>query len=157
MANDDEDKPPASEFDRMSLASLKRELASQQATTEQQRIEAKERLRAEAEKARAFPWPMLLAVLGGGALFFLLVAFALQASFPEVADYVIPDFVYHPYDGGPPPVRPDAARVDAGMPDAALVAPHHGHHGTGPHTGTETGDDLGLDTTGGGDDPLEGL
>jgi hypothetical protein len=157
MADDDDKKPGMSEFDRMSLASLKRELESQKATTEQQRADAKERLKAESEKSRAFPWATLAAVVVGGAVFFVLVAFALQASFPAVSDYMIPDFVYHPYDGGPPRVYPDAARSDAGTPDAGHPGGHHGHHGTGTHTGTGTGGDLGLDTTGGSDDPLEGL
>ena len=157
MADDqDEKKPALTDFERMSLTSLKRELASQQATTEQQRTEAKERLRAESEKARAFPWRMLLAVLLGGAVFFVLVAIALEASFPEVSDYMIPDFVYHPYDGGPPRVHPDAGHpADAGTPDSGHPASHHPHHGTS--AGTGAGGDLGLDTTGGTDDPLEGL
>jgi hypothetical protein len=157
MADDDSKKPPASDFERMSLASLKRELASQQATTEQQRADAKERLRAESEKSKAFPWGTLAAVVVGGAVFFVLVAFGLEASFPEVSDYMIPDFVYHPYDGGPPRVYPDAAHVDAGTPDTgAAAAAHHPHHGTGTHAPTPGGD-LELDTTGGSDDPLEGL
>ncbi len=157
MADDDEKEPELTDFERMSLASLKRELTAQQAATEQQRIEAKERLDAEANKARAFPWRMLLAVLLGGFVLFVGVAFALQASFPEVADYVIPDFVYHPYDAGPPVEHPDAGhrRADASAADAGAAPAHHGHHATGTHTGT--GEDLGLDTSGGTDDPLEGL
>ncbi len=151
---DDDDKPPMSDFERMSLASLKRELASQQATSEQQRADAKERLAAEAEKAHAFPWRTLLAVLLGGAVLFVGVAFALQATMPAVADWVIPDFVYHPGDAGPPPEYPDAGPPgDAGMPDAGRAVIRR-RRDASAQPGTE---DLGLERTGGTADPLEGI
>ncbi len=75
-------------------------------------------------------------------MFFVLVAFALQASFPEVADMVVPYFVYHPCDGGPPSVYADAASSDAGT-----RCVHHGHGAH--HTPTGPGGDLELDTTAG--------
>jgi hypothetical protein len=159
----DDPKKPGSEFDRMSLGSLQRELEMQKAKSEAAREEAKARMAEEAAKQKAFPWGTLAAVLGGGILLFFGLVYALRASFPGVAAAALPDWVYTPYDGGPPPARPDAGPpVVASPPDAGV---HHtgghggGHGGHGGSSGSSSSsggldlDGLGGDTT----DPVEGL
>jgi len=145
------DEPPK-DFDRMSLGSLKRELETQKAKTESAREEARERMRADEKKARAFPWATVLGIVVVGIAVFFGLIYALRESFPEVAHSVLPIFVYAPPDTGPPPA-PDAwiAPLDAGI-DAHHVA-HHPH----ATTVAPPGDDLGLGDLGDGSDPIEGV
>ncbi len=155
---DEGDDPPKSktDFERMSLNSLKREMEVQKAKTEMVREAAKARLAEEEKKARAFPWALVLGIVVVGAGAFVGAVYALRESFPEVAHSVLPIFMYSPPDTGPAFVYPDAAVVPH---DAGIDAPaHHGaHHAHPPSaTGTGTGDDLGLGDLGGGSDPIEG-
>lgn len=149
-----------SELERMSLDSLKRELEVQKAQTAQAREAAKERIEEESRKAKAFPWPMLLGVLGAGVVLFFVLVFALRSSFPGVAEAALPDWVYTPPpDAGP---RPDAGHaVAAGPPDAGHASTGHtGHHTpTGHHSSSSSGG-LDLSGLGGGEDetdPVGGL
>lgn len=154
---DQGDDPPKSktDFERMSLNSLKREMEVQKSKTESAREEARERMRAEEKKARAFPWGTIAGVVVVGIAVFFGAVYALRESFPDMAGAVLPIFVYHPADTGPPPVFPDAAHVahDAGV-DAHHAAAHHPHP---PTTGAGSGGDLGLGDLGGGSDPIEGV
>ena len=151
MAGEGDDPPK--DFDRLSLGSLKRELEVQKSKTEMVREEARERLRLEEQKKKAFPWAIVLAIVIGGAGLFFGVVFLLRESIPAVANYVLPAFVYVAPDAGPPPVD---AWVAPDVGDDAHVA--HTHH---PHppasSGTGTGDDLGLGDLGHGTDPIEGV
>jgi hypothetical protein len=152
---DQGDEPPK-DFDRMSLGSLKRELEVQKSKTESAREEARERMRAQEQKAKAFPWGTIAGVVIVGIGVFFGAAYALRESFPNMAGAVLPIFIYHPADTGPPAVFPDAAHV---AHDAGVDAPHHvAHH---PHATTTTGGsgggDLGLGDLGGGSDPIEGV
>jgi hypothetical protein len=159
MADEGDDPPRKSntDFERMSLDSLKREMAVQKAKTESAREESKARLAEGDKQAKAFPWAAVLGivVLGLGGFFGLV--YALRASFPEVAQSVLPVFMYSPPDTGPPPA-PDAwiAPHDAGV-DAHHVT-HHAPHPSGTGTGTTGGhgDDLGLGDLG-GSDPIGGV
>ncbi len=169
MSEDDPTKktPDAgpSAYDRMSLDSLKRELATEKERSVAAREAARDRLEEETKKHRAFPWGTLAGVIGGGLVVLLGVIYLLRASFPAVADAAFPDWVFTPHDAGPPHVRPDAgppARPDAGPP----AAPHgtgHGHtghgHGSSSGTGSSGSGSGGLDlgATDPTDDPLEGL
>lgn len=152
------DEPPK-DFDRLSLGSLKRELEVQKSKTETAREESRERLRAEENKAKAFPWGTIAGVLVVGVVVFFGMVYALRESFPDMAGAVLPIFVYVPSDTGPPPVFHDAAHVavDAGPAEPEHHVTHH-HTGTGTGTGTGAhGDDLGLGDLGGGSDPIEGV
>lgn len=157
MADEGDDpRKSKTDFDRMSLNSLKREMEVQKAKTEAVREAAKER-RAEQEKEkRAFPWAMVVGILIVGVGGFFGIVYALRESFPAVAHSVLPIFMYSPPDTGPP--RPDAwvAPNDAGTD--AYVAPTVHHHP--PHTGTGStpGGDLGLGDLGDGEaDPIGGV
>ena len=99
-------------------------------------------------------------VLAGGVVVLFGLVYLLRASFPGVAEMALPDWVYTPYDGGPPRTRPDAGpRVVAAEPDAGRHGGHHGH-GTGSGSGTGTGSSgsgLDLGTGEDTDDPIGGL
>lgn len=168
MADDEPTKKPEtgpSAYDRMSLNSLQRELEAEKQRGATAREAARERIEAETKKQQAFPWGVLLGVLGGGLVVFLGIVYLLRASFPGVAEAAFPDWVFTPHDAGPPHERPDAgppARPDAGPP----AAPHgagHGHtghgHGSSSGTGSSGSGSGGLDlgATDPTDDPLEGL
>ncbi len=156
MANEG-DEPPSKDYERMSLGSLKRELEVQKTRTETAREESRERMRAQEKKAGAFPWGTIGGIVVVGILVFFGLVYALRESFPSVAGAMLPIFVYHPSDTGPPPVFHDAAHVphDAG-PDAHHVAHHH-DPAHPPASGTSGGGDLGLGDLGGGSDPIEGV
>lgn len=146
---------PKKDYERMSLGSLKRELEVQKAQTEMAREESKARLAANEQKARAFPWGMVLGivVLGLGGFFGLV--YALRESFPAVAQTVMP-FMYVPPPDAGVPLRPDAWIAPH---DAGTDAHHVAHHPHPPTSGTGSGSDLsGLGDLGGsGNDPLEGM
>jgi hypothetical protein len=149
----DEGDPKSKDYERMSLGSLKRELEIQKSKTESAREDAKVRRAEEEKKAKAFPWAAVLGIVIAGGLGFFGLVYALRESFPEMAQSVLPVFVYVPPDTGPPPA-PDAwiAPHDAGV-DAHHAAPHHPH----PTTAGTGGGDLGLGDLGGGSDPIEGV
>ena len=155
MADEGERPPGGNEYDRMSLGSLKRELEAQKGKTELAREEARERMRAEEKKARAFPWGAVIGIAVIGTAGFFGLVYAMRESFPAVAQSVLPVFLYVAPDTGPPPAPPDAAVIahDAGV-DAHHAVAHHPHP---PASGAPPGDDLGLGDLGGGTDPIEGV
>src|SRR5882672_12617196 len=110
----DEEDPKSKDYERMSLGSLKRELEVQKSKTETAREEAKARRAEEEKKAKAFPWAAVLGIVIVGAGGFIGLVYALRETFPEVAQSVLPVFMYVAPDTGPP-AAPDA-----------WVAPHDG-------------------------------
>jgi hypothetical protein len=147
-----DEEPPKPDYDRMSIGSLKRELAEQQAQRTNAREEELARIRDEASGKR-LPWRMLAMVLGAGVLAFVIFAVVVRSSFPEVAEWTLPHFVLPPRDAGPPPEFVHPTSRDAG----AAEAPHHASHPR-PHrdAGPRRHDDLDLGE-GLGDDPIGGI
>ncbi|MCB9593540.1 MAG: hypothetical protein H6719_12470 [Sandaracinaceae bacterium] len=127
MSEENEPEKPVSEYDRMSLNSLRRELDVQKAKTEQARDEAHARIREGSEKKT--PWGKIiggvvvgLVVVGGGI-------WLLRSSVLPIEDWSFPEFVEPDYDAGPEPELtqyPTLARPDAGT-DAGRrhAAPRH--------------------------------
>lgn len=156
MATDD-DKPeePMSEFDRMSLNSLRRELEVQKSKTAQAREDAHERIREGSKKK--IPWGKVAVygciglVVTGGAVF------ALRAMLPPIEEWSLPDIVATPHDAGLADLYPDEPEaVDAGT-DAGPPA-HHGRrrrrHRDAGHAPTKQPGQLEF---GDNDDPIGGL
>jgi hypothetical protein len=147
-----------SDFDRMSLNSLKRELEVQKAQTQMARDEARERLREEEKKAKAFPWAIVLGGTLGGLVLVLGLVYVLRESMPTVAVAMLPAFVYTPTDAGLRDLLHDSGvhPVDAGVDAAAAATTHHSGH-PHPHASEAPGGDLHLDLGGDESDPIGGV
>ncbi len=151
----DQGKPEGqgSEYDRMSLDSLKRELEVQKSKTDLAREEARERIREGAER-RGVPWGMVLGILfvGGGLL--VGAGYFFRGQLVE-SGVPLPDFILPPIpDAGPfvlPELPPPPVRRDAGADAPERPRPH----GPRRHQDTERGGrELDFGDT---DDPIEGL
>jgi hypothetical protein len=99
--NGPDDQRPLGDIERMSLASLKRELAAQQAATTEARLSARERIVVGVKPS--VPWRAIVAVS--------LVTLALLAGFIYyarqslvVAEWGLPEFIVPRIDAGPPVV-----------------------------------------------------
>ena len=159
----DEPEGSGSDYDRMSLNSLNRELEVQKARTAQELEETRERIR-ESSEAKT-PWRMLL-IAGGVTLgLCVLVLVILRTTLPDetLRALDLPEFIAPEPDAGPeeePEPEPEA--VDAGPPDAGAQARgrrhrRRGHRGTTPTPNEVLVDEPETETGGGFIDPIEGL
>jgi hypothetical protein len=146
----DEKKPGGSEYDRMSITSLKRELEAQKSKTETARAEAKERL-ADRKKPGGAPWG-LIAGIAGAALIFAAVGVYFGGNFLSSIGVPLPAFVpVDALDAGSFAL-PDYVGLDGGPEFDAGVA----RSPTGRRPIKNRDPNNGLDF-GESDDPIDGL
>ena len=152
----DDDKPEEpSEFDRMSLNSLRRELDVQKAKTKEAREDAHERIREGAEGKT--PWAKIIIGCTVGLVVIGGAVFVLRSALPPMEDWSLPEFEETPFDAGSlSDFAPDSG-TDAGF-DAGPAQQHHGrrHHGHHGHDEGPTKAPGGLDF-GDSEDPIGGL
>lgn len=150
----DRDPPEGggSEYDRMSLNSLRRELEVQKAQTETARTEAHDRIRESSSGGT--PWGKI-ALVGVAALVIVGGAVALSTAMFTDDGWSLPDYARQEWDGGSlvdPSAYIEDSGVDAGWDAGSRARPHPRQTPTKQNQGIDL--DLGDNDS---DDPLEGL
>jgi hypothetical protein len=146
VSTDGDDKGP-SEFDRMSLNSLKRELEVQKSKTEVARDEAQQRIK-ESHKRGGAPWGTILGITFGSLVLVGGGLYLARASLPRsyLPAFALPDLP----DSGTwePPVH---VEIDAGPIEEDVRRPHRPTKR--PQDGVQKQLDFGGETS----DPIDGI